>query len=318
MSDEAEKGPTSSRGPAYPFIPLKKAMERVEQVHSEGLTRLEVSPISFYKSWGYKQENGASRQTMAALNHFGLVEYIGRGKDRKVKLSRLAQRIILDKMPDSVERPKAIKQAALNPAVYKELYEKFDGQLVPDHAFETFLTLELDFSEEAAQKVIAGYVDTFSYAEFNDSDTLPTIEPEDAPESELESNGVKYGGAKIGDLIQWEVKGVLQFSTPQRVRHIHDDGEWLFVDESETGIPMNEVIVEQSPTLPPQQATPPPVFPIHQSIAESVSEGETEWMRNKVGSESTIRILAKGEMGPKEIGKLIKLLEAQKSVLEDD
>jgi ribosomal protein S28E/S33 len=41
-------------------------------------------------------------------------------------------------------------------------------------------------------------------------------------------------------------------------------------------------------------------------------------MRNKLSRETNVRIIAEGVMGPKEIGKLIKLLEAQKAVLEDD
>ena len=39
----------------------------------------------------------------------------------------------------------------------------------------------------------------------------------------------------------------------------------------------------------------------------------------KVGRETNVRLLVEGKkMGPKEIGKLIKLLEAQKEVPEDD
>ena len=50
----------------------------------------------------------------------------------------------------------------------------------------------------------------------------------------------------------------------------------------------------------------------------SALAGEAEWMRNKVGSETTVRLLVSGDMGPREIGRLIRLLEAQKSVLTDD
>ena len=45
---------------------------------------------------------------------------------------------------------------------------------------------------------------------------------------------------------------------------------------------------------------------------------EVEWMRNKLGAETFIRILAKGDLSPKEISRLIKILEAQKAVLEDE
>jgi len=43
-----------------------------------------------------------------------------------------------------------------------------------------------------------------------------------------------------------------------------------------------------------------------------------DYLVNRVGQETNVRLMVKGEMGPKEIGKLIKLLEAQKLVLEDD
>jgi hypothetical protein len=46
-------------------------------------------------------------------------------------------------------------------------------------------------------------------------------------------------------------------------------------------------------------------------------DGEYEWIRNPLGKNSSIRILAKGEIGQKEIEKLIKILNAQKEVLED-
>ncbi|MDB5443813.1 MAG: hypothetical protein JWP73_2189 [Phenylobacterium sp.] len=41
-------------------------------------------------------------------------------------------------------------------------------------------------------------------------------------------------------------------------------------------------------------------------------------MRNQLGGDTKVRLLVTGEMGPKQIGKLIKLLQAQKAVLADD
>ncbi|WP_420965857.1 hypothetical protein [Bradyrhizobium sp. B120] len=55
-----------------------------------------------------------------------------------------------------------------------------------------------------------------------------------------------------------------------------------------------------------------------QSGSKALPMGEIEWMRNKVGRETNVRLLVEVQMGPKEIGKLIKLPEAQKAVLEDD
>lgn len=52
--------------------------------------------------------------------------------------------------------------------------------------------------------------------------------------------------------------------------------------------------------------------------ATTLASGEVEWMRNPLSTETYVRLLVTGEMGPKEIANLIKLLEAQKSVLEDN
>ena len=41
-------------------------------------------------------------------------------------------------------------------------------------------------------------------------------------------------------------------------------------------------------------------------------------MHNKVGAETSVRLLVKGAMGTKEIGRLIKLLDAQRAVLKED
>lgn len=171
----------SGRGPAYPFIPLEKAVERVQRLFDAGLSRQAFAPASFYKAWGYEKESGNARQIMAALNYFGLLDYKGRGKDRKVELTRLARRLILDKVPNSAERLAALREAALMPTVYRKLFDQFGPDLVPDYAMETFLTMEVEYSPAAARNVIAGYRDTFSYAGLDELGTLTGNEPEDQP-----------------------------------------------------------------------------------------------------------------------------------------
>jgi len=47
-------------------------------------------------------------------------------------------------------------------------------------------------------------------------------------------------------------------------------------------------------------------------------QDEAEWLRIKVGPDTSVRLLVRGNMSPKEIGNLIRLLEAQKLVLEDE
>jgi hypothetical protein len=77
---------------------------------------------------------------------------------------------------------------------------------------------------------------------------------------------------------------------------------------------MSEVTVHERPTAePPRFALP------EEKTREIAPEaGESEWMRNRLGGDTKVRLMVTGEMGPKQIGKLIKLLKAQQAVLADD
>jgi hypothetical protein len=329
MADAEDELPSAGRGPAYPYLPFPKVMDRVLKVHGDGLTRMEVNPVSYYKSWGYSKENGNARQTMAALNHFGLVEYIGRGKDRKVKLSKLALTIVLDKNPGSITRALAIREAALKPSVYSALWNNFDGSLVPDHAMEKYLTLDLNYSEDAAQKVISGYRDTFSYANLSEDSNKAAFEtdlaPDVAPLVDDESNDKKATeNLEVGDLVQVEIDGAYAFDQPKRLRAIrsHEGVDWGFVDGSETGIPMKQMIFQAKSATTPVFAIPPTLpegLPLGGRINEApIRSGEREWLRGPLSKGTAYRLIVEGDLGPREISKLIKLLEAQKAVLDDD
>lgn len=55
-----------------------------------------------------------------------------------------------------------------------------------------------------------------------------------------------------------------------------------------------------------------------QSHVETPALNETEWMRSPLGRDKAVRLLVTGKMDSKDIGKLIKLLQAQKAILADD
>ena len=125
---------------------------------------------------------------------------------------------------------------------------------------------------------------------------------------------MKFGGAVVGDLVQWESGGALQFEIPRRVRWVSDDRVWLAVEGSETGIPMEQAIVESL-----ARSAAPPIPPVEQRHDHASERGFSEWFRAKVGPDKlvTINFRGQGEIGPREIEKMIKVLEAQKLALED-
>lgn len=63
---------------------------------------------------------------------------------------------------------------------------------------------------------------------------------------------------KIGDLIQWTVCGADQFATPRRVASVDDynGGVFVFVEGSDTGLPIDQVTVVGA-ALPPRPPCPP-------------------------------------------------------------
>ena len=154
MSEVEDDKIGGSRGPAYPYIDLAKAVEKAATIADKGAARQTMAPEAFYKLWGMGAKSSASRQSMAALNYYDLVEYVGRGKDRKVRLTDLALRIVLDKRPVSKEREDAIKSAALSPSIFRGLHERFAPFFPDDVVIETFLRIDKAFNEEAAKVAI--------------------------------------------------------------------------------------------------------------------------------------------------------------------
>jgi hypothetical protein len=53
---------------------------------------------------------------------------------------------------------------------------------------------------------------------------------------------------KVGDWVQWEPNGVMQFTEPQQITRISEDGTFAFVDLSPTGMPVEELALQPRPT----------------------------------------------------------------------
>lgn len=123
--------------------------------------------------------------------------------------------------------------------------------------------------------------------------------------------------ANAGDLVQWTSGGVDQFETPRQVQSVHrrNGQEWAFVEGTNTGVPLSELTVVRpksdaasrpSTTAPPEPITVPSM------------NREREYLRGVLSRNTGYRLLVSGDIGPKELGKMIKLLQAQKAILEDE
>jgi hypothetical protein len=174
MADEQElSGESGSeqiarhRSPAWPFIPLAKAIERTREFYKarrEGI----AAPSAANIAWGMKPKSGAGGQTISALKQYGLM----REAESGVVLTDLALRIVRDQREVSAERDKQIEEAALSPKIFAELWGKWDADLPSDADVEYYLVQENQFSEDAAKGVLASYKSTIRFAKLAASDKL--------------------------------------------------------------------------------------------------------------------------------------------------
>ncbi len=268
----------ASRGPAYPFVNLERAVEKAAIIAEKGAARQKMPPETFYKLWGMGAKSSSSRQTMAALNYYDLVEYVGRGTDRKVQLTELALRIVLDKQPNSAARAEAVKKAALEPPIFRELHERYAPFLPDDVVIETFLKLERSFNDEAAQATIRHFRDTMAFAGLD----KPTDEP-DFCGSTPADNAVEEPKARVGDLVDLEVGGVITNEQPVRVIGVSEDQAWAFFAEYNSGAPMEQIIVRErgAAPLPLAPTTQPPANPFLSALRQDEKATAPEGYRSE-------------------------------------
>jgi len=255
----AAKKPRQGRSPAFPFIPLQRALERAETFRvAEGGRPRHFAPLTAVaKAWGMGAKTGPGIQTVAALGHFGLFEFQGSGEQRSARLTNLALRILLDKQPISAERDELVRQAALKPRIHAELWQRWQNALPSDATLETYLVRDRGFSESGARDLIAEYKATIAFAELGQPANIPPEQPGGTGErgDSLE--------IEVGDFVQVEIDGAFALERPARVRAVqeYEGSPWVFIEGSETGIPMEQVVLEHKGKADPKPDITPPRLP---------------------------------------------------------
>jgi hypothetical protein len=173
--EQDELNAREGRSPAYPAITLKQALMRAASLR-KAVTKNEARIATAGNVWGLGVKSSGLRGTIAALKQFGLIEYIGSGTERKIKLSDAANRIVLDQRPESPEREALIQKAALAPKAHAQLWEKWGADLPPDVEILAELMLERGFSNPGAAELISEYKATLAFAKLIAPDKMPDEE----------------------------------------------------------------------------------------------------------------------------------------------
>lgn len=172
MMNEQTQKRSRPRSPSYPGINLETAIERARIIwEKEGKHLVPIEAA--FNHWGYKLKSSGGLTAIAALKKFGLIEDEGLGKNRRIKLSQLALNILWDENENSPDRIKAIKEAALNPSIHKELWDACEdkGQIPSDQTLKIDLR-QKGFTESAINELIQELKDTLSYAKLDKFDNM--------------------------------------------------------------------------------------------------------------------------------------------------
>lgn len=174
MADAQEEADRTrkERSPSFPFISLKKAVDRLKEM-ADAHKRSQARLITVGATWGYGAKSSGLLQTVAALKAFGLIDDIGGGADRKLQVSDLGWRILQDARPGA--REAAIREAAVKPRLIAE----YLNQWVPDRPTDAHclseLRLDRGFGDAAAALFLKVFDDTVNYANLKNGDSISPI-----------------------------------------------------------------------------------------------------------------------------------------------
>lgn len=143
------------RSPSYPQMSLPEAIEKVALLH-KSIGAHQTSREVVAKGMGYNGLSGASATAIGVLNRYGLLD--GRGDD--VRLSDRAMAILLPHSPQ--EKQEALRAAALEPDLFRELSEKFPGGTSNNELLVNYL-MRNKFSSQAAETAVLAYKETLEF-----------------------------------------------------------------------------------------------------------------------------------------------------------
>lgn len=301
-----------SRSPRHPNFSLKDAIYKISAIFdSDALNPLDRETAAV--RIGYSSLSGASETALATLTQFGLLDRIAKGE---VKVTDLAVDILHPDKPS--QKANAITLAARAPKVYQELFHRYATDAPSQDALESYLR-RIGFTDSAVKGAAKAFIETYEFVSnyIKDDGEIPS------------ENGAfdNSNEISVGDYIQWENNGMLQFREAKKVRFISDDEQWLAVDGSDTGIPKREAILVQAPNQSDSNSAASNITSIP-NIPPAIESKETrkasnaisvDWMTVRVSKSINIRLVVgegdEEQIGPNEIEKLIKVLQIQKEVL---
>jgi hypothetical protein len=180
------------RSPAFPYVGLAKALERIETLFRK-VKRYDARLADIAADWDLAPKSSSLDRLVAALLSYGLVESTGAGEARKIKVSEIGWRILEDKRAGV--REKLLAEAALRPPIMLEYANRWKGGRPDDSHALSQLKFEGKFTDDGAKMFLRVFDETIRFTE--------GVDPDKAPEKELDLGRepeVPGGGAAARNL----------------------------------------------------------------------------------------------------------------------
>lgn len=148
--------------PRFPFISLPKALQRAEALR-EAAGNHPIPVEETRNVWGYAAKSSGGDQTLAALGYYGLIEEASSSNavGRRVKLTDAAIRYLREERPEvRQELAAAMVQA---PKVMLTLWQMWGNDPPSDAIARSILKNDLNFSDSAADQLVAVYRTNLQY-----------------------------------------------------------------------------------------------------------------------------------------------------------
>lgn len=254
------------RSPGYPYFSVDKALERARQLYAQEASHW--APLSSATAaWGYSAKSSGGRQSVATMKYYGLVEVQGEGDGRKIRVSEIAKRILLDEREDDSEKRDLIREVALSPSAHRALFEEYSAGLPSDGTVLHFLLFTKGYNREAARDLLEEFKQTASYVGLYQ------------PHGKLDKSSLEEENDRLrpkvkkGDRVQVTVHGQDLYPNGAVVLGFSDDGLWAFTDQSKGGVKLEEMTVLEAAESADQER---PMIPASLLAAVKAPEGSEE------------------------------------------
>ncbi len=157
MEEEARKH-SRVRSPGYPMIDLKEAIAKAKMLWDKDKNNPIPREVAA-EHLGYGGAGGHAGRVIAALKHFNLI-YL---KESFIILTEKAIDLILHSPSDKVYID-TVKEIALNPSTYADLFNEYNGDLPSDSTLKVKLLKDYKFNADKIDRFISNFRSTIEFA----------------------------------------------------------------------------------------------------------------------------------------------------------